>query len=178
LGPGAGANIPLFAHLGVRYHGVEGSPSMAAALRERFPQFRDTLAAGDFVEAIPFSGPFDLVVDRASITHNSTEAIRKCLANIQSLLAPGGVLLGIDWFSTVHDEFRNGREAEDANTRTDFKTGQFEGLGRVHFSDEAHLRDLLGGYRIDVLEHKTVVTRAPAPKNFGSWNFAARKGGA
>lgn len=176
LGPGAGANISLFRHLGADYHGIEGSPTMVAALRERFPEYGSQIIMGDFVEHIPFEGRFDLVVDRAALTHNATAPIRKCIAKVKDLLAPGGLFIGIDWFSTRHGDFAKGEPGGDDHTRTRYASGQFKGVGRVHFSDENHLRDLLSGFDIVVLDHKTVETTLPAPNIFASWNFAARKG--
>jgi hypothetical protein len=92
-------------------------------------------------------------------------------------MKPGGLFFGIDWFSTRHSEYPNGEAGEDANTRTGFRTGQFSGMGRVHFSDEAHIRDLFGRFEIKVLEHKTIETIAPVPNLLASWLFVAGKGG-
>lgn len=175
LGPGAGANIPLFRHLQVKYAAVEGSPSIVAALRERFPEYRDDIVVGDFIQQIPFAPGFDLIVDRCSLTCNNAAAIRTCLANLQGMLGPDGLFMGIDWFSTAHGDFKGGEPAEDAFTRTNFTSGQFKGLGRVHFSDEFHLRELFAGYELLVLDHKTVETVLPTPKTFASWNFVARR---
>jgi hypothetical protein len=72
LGCGAGANIPFFLHLGVAYHAIEGSSSITARVRENFPAFAGTIVAGDFTRQVPFDGPFDLVVDRASVTQHDS----------------------------------------------------------------------------------------------------------
>ncbi len=45
-------------------------------LRERFPEHAETIACGDFTREIPWPGPFALIVDRASLTHNTTVAIQ------------------------------------------------------------------------------------------------------
>lgn len=175
LGPGAGANISLFKHLGADYHGVEGSATIVATLRERFPEFKSQIIQGDFIERIPFEGGFDLVVDRAALTHNATEPIRRCISNVKELLKPGGTFIGIDWFSTRHSDFAKGESGEDSHTRTHFAAGQFKGVGRVHFSDEGHLKNLLGGFEFIALDHKIVETMLPVPNTFASWNFTARK---
>ncbi|EGV51071.1 hypothetical protein Rifp1Sym_bw00060 [endosymbiont of Riftia pachyptila (vent Ph05)] len=45
-------------------------------MRERFPEYAETIACGDFTREIPWPGPFALIVDRASLIHNTTVAIQ------------------------------------------------------------------------------------------------------
>lgn len=176
LGCGAGANIPLFRSFGAAYHAIEGSPTIVARLRERFPEYAATLASGDFTEPFPFEGGFDLIVDRAALTHNSTEAIRRCLDEVHSRLKPGGVFIGIDWFSTEHSDMPLGQPDADAYTRSRFPSGQFAGIGRAHFSDRAHLEDLFRRFEIIALEHTTARTLVPAGGPLlACWNIAVRK---
>jgi SAM-dependent methyltransferase len=175
IGCGAGANISFFLKLGVDYSAIEGSPSAVVALCEAFPELRHRIAVGNFCEAIPFAGPFDLVVDRAALTHNDTAAIRDALHLISEALRPGGKLIGIDWFSADHSDAGRGRLV-DAHTRTDIPSGQFAGVGTVHFADRSHLVDLLGnaGFVIERLEHKTSERLVPAEDGrFAAWNFVA-----
>lgn len=176
-GCGAGANIPFFIGLGVDYFGIDGSGHIVARLHERFPDLKDRIAVGDFTHAIPFEGTFDLVVDRASLTHNTTEAIRHALALIFDRVRPGGKLIGIDWFSTQHSEAKIG-EPLDSWTRTNILKGQFSSVGAVHFSDRCHILDLLrgAGFEIERLEHKHVEAIVPEGNNrLATWNFVAVK---
>jgi hypothetical protein len=83
--------------------------------------------------------------------------------------------IGIDWFSTKHDEFKKNVKKIDRYTRTDFKKGQFAHVGPVHFSNKSHILKLFGKFEIIILEQKTVVTEIPKKKNFALWNFVARK---
>jgi SAM-dependent methyltransferase len=176
VGVGAGANIPFFKALGAQFFGIDGSEAIVADLKKRHPEFEKNLVVGDFTSAIPFAGPFDLVVDRASLTANSTAAIRSGLKLVHGLLKPGGKFIGIDWYSTQHSEYAKGKPAEDANTRTGFTEGQYKGLGRVHFSDRAHLEDLFRDFELLTLEHKTSDVLLPAQGfHFAAWNLAARK---
>jgi SAM-dependent methyltransferase len=177
LGCGAGANIPLFEKLGTDYHGIEGSPSIVQSLHERFPKIRNRIVVGDFTKTIPFDGKFDLVVDRGSITHNVTSAIHRTLGMIFSRLRTGGKFVGIDWFSTEHCDAQLG-DALDAWTRTNIRSGQFSGIGAVHFTDREHLCELLcgSGFEIERLQHKLVDTVVPEGNNrFAAWNFVAVK---
>ncbi len=177
IGCAAGPNIPFFLDLDMDYDAIEGSETIVAQVLERFPQLAGRVVAGDFTERIPFDGPFDLILDRSSLTHNSTDAIRRTLAMCFDRLRPGGKYIGIDWFSAVYPESRLGTEI-DIHTRTALPEGQFAGVGAIHFSDRAHLEGLLAGagFSIERLEHKTIDTVAPegvAP--VGWWNFVAVK---
>jgi SAM-dependent methyltransferase len=175
LGCGAGANIPFLTSLGVDYHAVDGSEEIVGKLWERFPQLRNRIAVGDFTREIPFAGPFDLVVDRASLTHNSTRAIMDAMALLRSRLRPGSKFVGIDWFSTEHADYQQGEQADDLYTRRNIVKGSFAGVGRVHFSDRAHLEQLFSGFKFESLEHKTIRQETPAGNGHSAafWNFVA-----
>jgi SAM-dependent methyltransferase len=178
LGCGAGANIPFFVKLGVDYHAVEGSAAIVAALQAEFPSLREQIAVGDFTRDLPFAGSFDLVIDRSSLTHNTTSAIRRTLAMMFERLRTGGKFIGIDWFSTACPDAHWG-EALDAHTRANIDRGEFTGLGAVHFSDKEHLVGLLAdaGFRVERLEHKLIDFVIPAAGGcLGRWNFVAVKG--
>lgn len=176
-GCGAGANVPLFLSLGVQYFGIDGSRHVVARLHERFPELKHRIAVGDFTRGVPFRETFDLVIDRAALTHNSTPAIRRALAILFDRVRSGGKLIGIDWFSMDHSDAKCG-DAVDAWTRTNIQEGQFAGVGVVHFSDREHLFGLLRevGFEIERLEHKQVDTVVPEG-NFrvATWNFVAVK---
>ena len=48
FGCGAGANIPLFLHLGMEYSGIEGSPTIVSRLKEQYPKVASNIYVGDF----------------------------------------------------------------------------------------------------------------------------------
>jgi SAM-dependent methyltransferase len=177
IGCGAGANIPFFLSLGIDYSAVEGSPTIVAMVHDAYPKLREKIVVGDFTHAIPFDGPFDLVVDRSSLPHNTTRSMQRTIAMIFDRLRIGGKFIGIDWLSNSHQDALSG-EALDSHTRTNIPVGQFVGVGAVHFSDEDHLVDLLSsaGFRIDRLEHKRREIVIPKNGKYQSmWNFVATK---
>jgi len=179
LGFGAGANVQFLLSIGAEYYGIEGSAVAVDNVRDRLAgAFCMNLVCGDFTKHIPFDGPFDLVVDRSSITHNSTAAVQRCLDLVHSAMRSGAKLIGIDWFSTLNADFLSGMESGDYFSRDGFSRGQFKDVGVVHFADERHLRDLLtaAGFRIERLEHKTIETSVPAGTGtMAWWNFVAVK---
>lgn len=176
LGCGAGANISFFLSLGVEYYAIEGSATIVNRLHERFPALNENIVLGDFTAALPFGHEFDLVLDRASLTCNNTEAIIRSLKMVYEKLKVGGKFVGIDWYSTAYSDFEKGKPVDDEFTRTEFSSGSFVGTGRVHFSDKAHLQELFAKFDLTVLEHK--ITRREIPDdgwNFASWNLVAQK---
>jgi SAM-dependent methyltransferase len=176
LGCGAGANIPFFQALGVQYYAIEGSPSMVKRLQERFPDLGRGLVAGDFTRQLPFEPGFDLVIDRAAVTHNDTTAIEACLQQTWLAMKPAALFIGVDWFSTGYGEYLRGEATSDPYTRTGYQCGPFEGTGNVHFSDEAHLRGLFSRFELLFLEEKRVRRVEPGDGDqFASWNLVARK---
>lgn len=176
LGCGAGANIPFLLSLGVDYFGIEGSRTMVDRLHRRHPSLQQRIVAGDFTREIPFEGRFDLVVDRSSLTHNATCDIVRCLDALHARLKPGGTFIGIDWFSTSHPDFLAGTETVDDFTRSGFQSGRFNGVGRVHFSDQPHLVDLFRRFDFLTLEHKIVKRHIPDDNwSAATWNLAVRK---
>ena len=176
LGCGSGANIPFFKHLGVSYYAVEGSETIVKMLHEKFPEFKDTIKVGDFTKEVPFEEQFDLIFDRAAITHNTTSAIKNTISLIFQKLKPNGKFIGIDWFSTIHSDYKIGKICEDLNTKEKIEKGQFVGIGCVHFSDKEHLLELFSEFKIDIMEHKIYKREIPSDNHtFATWNFIACK---
>lgn len=141
LGCGSGGNVAMLENRGMVYYGVDGSSTIIADLAKRLPHLEERLAVEDFTERQPFGEDFDLVVDRAAITHNDIAGIRGALKVAYGALKPGGLLICCDWFSTWHSEFVRGKHI-DSGTRTGYEDGQFRDVGTVHFSDEAELAEL------------------------------------
>lgn len=79
LGCGAGANIPFLSSLeNASYCGIEGSEHIVGQLNEKYKSCNNVkIVCGDFTKEIPFQYEFDLIVDRSSITHNTTADIVK-----------------------------------------------------------------------------------------------------
>jgi hypothetical protein len=176
IGFGAGANIPFFLAIGVDYYGIEGSDSIAASVRERYPDLKDRLRTGDFIRQ-NYLDIYDLVIDRSSMTHNDTNAIKLGLKNLSAAMKPGAKYIGIDWFSAEHSAFGLG-DSIDEFTRANITEGQFVGIGNVHFSTRAHILELFSnaGFRVTRLEHKQTSSEIPHTSHlFASWNLVAEK---
>tara|TARA_B100000795_G_scaffold270018_1_gene261908 strand:- start:3674 stop:4351 length:678 start_codon:yes stop_codon:yes gene_type:complete len=178
LGCGAGPNIPFIQSIGMNYYGVEGSYDIVKKLHKKFPELIERIFLGDFTKKDCFKilPKIDIIIDRASVTHNDQESISNTLRNSFDLLKPGGHFIGIDWFSTKHSDFILGKMGSDAYTRSEIIGGQFENIGNVHFSDEKHLRYLFSSFDIISLEEKIINIYEPNNNHqFASWNIVARK---
>jgi SAM-dependent methyltransferase len=176
LGCGSGANIPFFKSMTADYFAIDGSPTAVAQLRARYPQYADQIIVGDFTVDVPFTNTFDLVIDRAALTHNTTEAIRNCLNMVEHCLGDDGFFVGIDWFSTEFSEMSAGDVDVDEFSKSGFDTGKLAGVGVTHLSDKTHLLDLLKNFDVIALEHKTVNRYRPDDGwQYGAWNFVARR---
>lgn len=175
LGCGVGANARLFLETGCDYYAVEGSEAAVEQMRVRLPDIRERVRVGDFTGDFGFEGPFDLIVDRSAVTHNAHAAIVNTLERAHDALRPGGTYIGIDWFSTAHADAGGGIAVDDNHTREDFHAGQFAGIGRVHFADEADMRALFAAFELQMLEHKILERRQPAAGRIATWNVAAQR---
>lgn len=176
LGCGMGANVPFFLSLGSEYFGVDISATAIARLQERFADIADKFAVADFTREIPFEGLFDVVVDRGSLTHNTSDAIRRSIALIEERTRSGAVLIGVHWFSTESGDFTKGEPTQDPYSRTNFTDGSFADTGIVHFADEVHLRDLLSSFELINLHHTRTnhVVPEDGPR-IAYWNFVAKR---
>ena len=176
IGFGAGANIPFFLSIGVDYYGIEGSDSIAARVRERYPDLKDRLITGDFIHH-NYQDTYDLVVDRSSMTHNDTNAIKGGLRKLSMSMKPGSKYIGIDWYSVEHSDYALG-DPVDEFTRANISEGQFAGVGKVHFSSKEHLMELFSGAGMDLirLEHKKQKMEIPDQSHIlATWNLVAIK---
>jgi len=176
IGFGAGANIPFFRALGVDYSGIEGSQTICEKVSQSYLDMKKKLYVGDFL-TFEFPEKYDVIVDRASMTHNSTKAIKKGLNHLSKSLQIGSKYIGIDWFSTCHSDCQLG-DVVDEFTRTNITEGQFVGVGNIHFSTREHILELFSeaGFRVTRLEHKHNNIEIPnAGHIFASWNLVAEK---
>jgi SAM-dependent methyltransferase len=175
LGCGAGANIPFFLAQGFKYYGIEGSNIIINKLKRKFPKTKNNLIQGDFTKQIQFKEKFDLVVDRAALTHNNIDGIKNCLELVYDKMKKNSIYIGIDWFSTKHHDYSNFVKKLDTYSRTKYSKGQFTNVGTVHFTNESHLKKIFQKFEILVLEHKIVTKKIPEKNKFAVWNFVARK---
>lgn len=177
LGFGTGPNINFINSLGAEFFGIELSRVAAELAKESFPELAKNLIVGSFEDLDQFPGELDLIYDRASVTHASTVEIVSTLQSALRQLKSGGLYIGIEWFSSNHSDSNSPSIRIDVNTRSKFMTGQFVGVGQVHFADRAAMLNLFKDFEILELTEKIVTSHYPDKDThqFASWNVVARK---
>lgn len=177
LGSGVSGNYPFWRSIGSDYSGIEISASAVALSIERFPELKSRLQTGDFSLLALMDKKFDIICDRASVTHCANLKVRKVVLDSWKSLKKGGLYLGVDWFSKNHSDFESPSTYVDPNTRSDFMAGQFVGIGQVHFVDRSEILDIFRDFEVLELNEKIVTSHYPnrAAHQFASWNIVARK---
>ena len=179
LGCGAGANILFFKSIGFEYFAVDGSKTAVKNLIKKYPKLKNNISVADFSKNIPkkFGEKFDLIIDRASITHNNSEGIRNTLKLVESKMAPHSYFIGVDWFATGHSGYKLGRPGEDKFTRNKLPSyTEFFNTGNVHFSSKSHLKSLFDNFELVALNKKRSERIIPF-KHYSEvkWDIVAKK---
>jgi SAM-dependent methyltransferase len=177
LGFGTGPNINFFKSLGAEFYGVELSQTAVTIAKETFPELSTTLINGSFENLEKFPKNFDIIYDRASVTHGSTDEIEQTLHEALHHLKKGGFYIGVEWFSSNHSDFILPSTRIDARTRDKFTAGQFVGVGKVHFSSRVDMLDLFREFEILELKEKQVISHHPDQNSHcvATWNIVAKK---
>jgi SAM-dependent methyltransferase len=177
LGAGTGNNFPFWRSLGADYFGIELSASAVAICIERFPELQSRLQTSDFSTLEFAHESFDVICDRASVTHCRNFDVQNVILSSLNSLRGGGLYLGVDWFSKNHTDYLLPSNHIDENTRSDFMTGQFVGIGQVHFADREEMLGIFKDFEILELTEKIVTNNYPDENThqFASWNIVARK---
>lgn len=177
IGCGAGANISFLKNIGFEYYGIDGSDTAINQCRKRFPDIKNNLITGDFSESFKFEEKFDLIVDRASLTHNKTLTIKNIIFLIENCLTGKGKYIGVTLFSTEHPQFLKGIPiSDDEYTKTEYLQGPFNEIGNVHFFNLDQIKSLFLNFSIEHLEHiekKTIIGNIEDTTVY--WNLVASK---
>lgn len=151
LGCATGNNAQDLLQMGATYYGIDGSHGSISEAAATYPDAQ--FLCGDFTQANPFGGEFDIIFDRAAVSHNDTASVQSAIRIVYESLKPGGIYIGSDWFSTAHSEFMRG-DAVDRMTRTGYVDGQFTGVGKCHFTNEQELNILFADFERLLCNHR------------------------
>ena len=178
IGPGMGANINLIKSLNYDYYGIEFSSFAVEKIIHAHPDLSEKIVAGDFTKKINYFGnkKFDIILDRASLTCNSTSKIKNCIDLIGKNLNENGFFIGVDWYSSEHSAYLLGNKGEDEYSMIFKKYDDIFDPPRMHFSTKQHIFDLFQKYEIVHLEHnkrETMISDIIGLGAVASWNFIA-----
>lgn len=145
VGCGTGNNLWFAAREGFRVVGIDASPAAIAYARARFEEdgLDGKLVVGDFTR-LPFEAEsFDLVIDRAAVTHTGLSAATRAVGEIQRVLRPGGRFL-LNPFSSRSESAASGRPGPDGLT-LEIREGGLAGVQQVLLFDRETIHAVLGG---------------------------------
>ena len=156
LGFGTGPNIVIPVEYNWTYTGIELSKYAFQIAHQRYIEPRIVTSGGGGITLvnanlneidIEMYGEFDLIFERATLTHLDCTSLQRTLGQIYRSLRPGGIFLGLDWFSTSYFEINNGTQVPDFEcTYNEFRSGQFESFGTTHFVDYPHIMELFKNF--------------------------------
>ena len=173
LGFGAGENIPFFLSKSIKYYGVEGSKVIFLKVKRKYKKIKNNLFNRDFSETIFKKKKFDLILDRASVTHNNKKNIVKIIEEVKNILNKGGLFVGIDWYSKNCTDFTKKNKLNDYLF---LKSGVFKNIGGVYFSNKRDMLKFFKDFKILYLSEKNIVSHLGKKKyNIASWTIVAKK---
>lgn len=169
LGCGAGANIPFFIQNKINYHGVDFSKHIIKKLKKKFIKISKNLICGNILDNHFKEKKFEIILDRAAITHNDLNSIENIIKNVNLYLKPGGYFIGIDWYSTKYLKNKN------KNKFQKFNEGMFSQVGGVSFFDKKLIKKIFKDFKILELEEKVVFDKINNEIKVASWSIIAKK---
>lgn len=180
LGSGTGNNLIFFASGGMDVFGVEASKTACEIAEKRLKKFKGLnkrIVCSDFCKTpLPFKNNFfDLIVDRGSLTHNTSSDITKVISDCYRMLKPGGLVFSIHFFSDKDSRFRRGKEVEK-NTFKNIGGFTFADVPMVHFSNLKEILKLYKKFSIEFIEERTFERHYPYKgEKSANFDIVARK---
>ncbi len=156
IGCGAGNNLWFFAREGFEVTGVDGSPHCLDFARARFEAegLRGRFEQCSFLELDTLDGPFDLILDREALAHNTWEDLERIMPAVARLLHPQGHLLSF-FFACDHPDKEYMSECSGP-TWSGPTAEVFGGARWVTLPDEGELRALFAPFEIIDLYKRTL----------------------
>ncbi|MEM7565248.1 MAG: class I SAM-dependent methyltransferase, partial [Pseudomonadota bacterium] len=177
VGFGTGSNLWFAAREGFSVAGIEGSPTAVETARARFRKegLKGDLRLGDFSE-LPYDDlDFDLVIDRAALTHIGKKAQSRAISEIHRCLKPGGYFL-FNGYASHHSSCSSGRPGPDGVT-VEISKGSLVDVGQVRFSSRSDIDDLFsGGWSLNQVQRRDWVESGKSETEIhAEWVVVAQK---
>lgn len=177
VGFGSGSNLLFAAKEGFSVSGIEASATAVNLAQARFSaeNLLGDLRQGDFVN-LPFdSNIFDLVFDRAALTHNGKNDQVKAINEIRRVLKVGGVFYYNSYADSHSSNFSGNREKN--GIRNNINSGTLTNVGQVYFSSKNDIDDLFSeGWKVIKITRKELTEMLTPEMNIHSeWLIVAEK---
>jgi SAM-dependent methyltransferase len=157
VGCGPGNNIWFAASEGFSMTGLDASPEAIEYAKNRILMagLKADLIVGDFTD-LPFpERTFDLVIDRAALTHCGLHQAKKAVLEIRRVLVSGGKFF-FNTYSSFHTTAKSGRKIED-NLTVETTRGAIAGWGQVCFYTREQMHSLFPPpWKIVSLKHLVI----------------------
>lgn len=170
IGCGAGANIPYFLKKKLNYFGCDFSPTAIKKLEFKY-KLKKKIFSKSYLDLKFKKDTFNYIIDRASVTHNSSGDIQKILQKAHFELKKNGIFFGIDWYSVSCSDYQKLRKREKF---IKFSKGKFKNIGNVYFSSSSDMKLFFKKFKILKLEEKVYICNKTSNK-FASWIVVAKK---
>lgn len=158
FGCGTGDNIAYWMIREADYYGIDGSERALNELLRKRPYLKRNVSHCDFTVEQEFNEEFDVVFDRASVSHNNIPGMTSALNNAWNCLKKGGMFVGSDWFANTHSEANRGDIFEhDPLTRHNYPDGQFHNAGAVTFCGLNEIRSVMGKFELIYIQLRSTV---------------------
>jgi len=177
VGCGAGNNLWFAAKEGFRVTGIDASVSAIEYARNRFieEKLEGEFHIGEF-SILPFlSSTFDLVIDRAALTHTGRSVAEAAVAEIYRVLKPGGRFF-FNAYGIRHTSCTAGQRRDDGVT-CQIQRGTLVGVGQICFYGLSDVKKLFcTGWRLLSVQYIEIKeTLLPEKTIHTEWRAIAEK---
>lgn len=176
LGCGAGNNLWFAAREGFDVTGIDISPSAIEYAKKRFEddQLKGNFIVAGFDELYKLEGPFDLVIDRCSLTNVSIELAKKCITDIWGLLEYDGIIF-FNGYSDRHGSCASGKYDSNGMV-TDIKV-KFSSITELFFYGRRDIYELFDeNWEILSLQHSETTEQLDSRYFvYADWKVKAKK---
>lgn len=157
LGCGFGPNIKYFLDRGWDYYAIEARTEAVAHIHKKYPTLNKKVTVSEDLKDKFSNLKFDLLLDRACLTHNTALHISEFILSGNDMLKGNGLFFSIDWFGSFHHEKKNATQQLGKFTYSGFKKGQFKDIQVVNFINEKQLKTFFREFKVLELIEKNHV---------------------
>jgi hypothetical protein len=172
IGFGAGANIPFFLDKNLDYHGIDYSNKIVEQVKKKNKKIAKKLLISDINDALFPNKKFDIILDRACLTHNSDNYIKKSLSILLNKMKKDSIFYGINWYSTKTTYLKPFKKKKKLFY---FSNGPFRNLGSVNFFTKSKISNFFKKFKIVYLAQNTTIIMQKKKFIISSWSIVAKK---
>jgi ubiquinone/menaquinone biosynthesis C-methylase UbiE len=168
--------IGALAEMGFDFRALDAAPEGVRLTRDRVGLNVDDarITVGDFIN-LPYEDQcFDAVIERASLCCNLSDDLRAALSEIERVLKPGGVFIGVDMYGENTTDLQFGTPLGDGDYNA-FTDGIFVHSQEVHAFTPEQISKFFTNFEIESLERVSAANLLADDHNRETYNLIARK---